>query len=171
MNLQDDDFTLMGVPKRFALDLALLDQQWKNLLRQIHPDKFATDSAAAQRLSMQWSVRINEAYQRLKSPIKRASYLCELAGVPIQAENNTSMPAHFLVQQMQWRESLEEASDTAALEALLADVQAAQVTCQATVTDALDGEPQQYPLAAQTVRAWMFIDKFRLDVLRHLHSL
>jgi molecular chaperone HscB len=59
---------------------------------------------------MQWSVRINEAYQRLKDPLKRAAYLCELAGAPVRAEDNTAMPAAFLMQQMEWREALEDAA-------------------------------------------------------------
>ena len=60
---------------------------------------------------MQWSVRINEAYQRLKDPLRRAAYLCELGGASIQAENNTAMPTAFLMQQMSWREALDEATD------------------------------------------------------------
>ena len=58
---------------------------------------------------MQWAVRVNEAYQRLKDPLKRAAYLCELDGAPIDAENNTAMPADFLMQQMEWREALDDA--------------------------------------------------------------
>ena len=86
-----------------------LDARWKDLQREAHPDKFAAQGAAAQRVAMQWSVRINEAYQRLKDPLKRAAYLCELRGAPINAENNTAMPAAFLMQQMEWREALDEA--------------------------------------------------------------
>jgi molecular chaperone HscB len=86
-----------------------LDARWKELQREAHPDRFAAQGAAAQRVAMQWSVRINEAYQRLKDPLKRAAYLCELHGAPIQAENNTAMPARFLMQQMEWREALDEA--------------------------------------------------------------
>ena len=89
---------------RFAQDRAVLDARWKELQREAHPDKFAAQGAAAQRLAMQWSVRINEAYQRLKDPLQRASYLCELHDAHVNAENNTAMPTEFLLQQMQWRE-------------------------------------------------------------------
>jgi len=126
MNLQSDDFELFGVPRRFAQDRALLDERWKQLQREAHPDRFAAQGPAAQRVAMQWSVRINEAYQRLKDPLKRAAYLCELHGAPIQAEDNTAMPAAFLMQQMEWREALEEAGDEAALDAIDAETQAAR---------------------------------------------
>ena len=97
MNLTDTDFDLFAVPATFAQDRAALDARWKELQREAHPDRFAAQGAAAQRVAMQWSVRINEAYQRLKDPIKRATYLCELNGAPINAENNTAMPADFLM--------------------------------------------------------------------------
>ena len=106
-SLQDDDFRLFGLPMGFALDRAALDERWKALQRQAHPDRFAAQGTAAQRVAMQWSVRINEAYQRLKDPLKRAAYWCELNGAPIKAERNTAMPATFLVQQMTWREALD----------------------------------------------------------------
>lgn len=95
MNLQDNDFVLFGLSERFALDRAQLDAQWKALQRFAHPDQFAAEGLAAQRIAMQWSVRINEAYTRLKDPLKRASYLCELRGAPIAAHTNTAMPASF----------------------------------------------------------------------------
>ena len=103
------DFELFDIPQRFAQDRAQLDARWKDLQREAHPDKFASQGSAAQRVAMQWSVRINEAYQRLKDPMRRAAYLCELGGAPIQAENNTAMPPAFLMQQMTWREALDEA--------------------------------------------------------------
>ena len=78
----------------------MLDARWKDLQREAHPDRFAAQGPAAQRVAMQWSVRINEAYQRLRDPLKRAAYLCELHGAPIRAEDNTAMPAAFLMQQM-----------------------------------------------------------------------
>ena len=109
MNLQYSDFELFGLPQRFRQDRAAIDARWKELQREAHPDRFAAQGQAAQRVALQWSVRINEAYQRLKNPLKRAAYLCELLGAPIHAESNTAMPHEFLVQQMEWREALDEA--------------------------------------------------------------
>lgn len=68
MNLQSNDFELFGLEQRFAQDRLQLDARWKDLQREAHPDKFVAQGAAAQRIAMQWSVRINEAYQRLKNP-------------------------------------------------------------------------------------------------------
>jgi molecular chaperone HscB len=84
MNLQSNDFELFRVPVKFSQDSELLSARWKELQREAHPDKFAAQGVAAQRIAMQWSVRINEAYQRLKDPLRRASYLCELHGAPHQ---------------------------------------------------------------------------------------
>ena len=118
MNIDADDFTLLGLPRAFTLDRAKLDAAWKELQARVHPDRFAADGAASQRVAMQWAVRVNEAHQRLKDPLKRAAYLCELQGVPVQAESNTAMPAAFLMQQMAWRETLEDSDAPDALEAL-----------------------------------------------------
>ena len=119
-----NDFELFDLPVQFAQDRAQLDTRWKDLQREAHPDKFASQGTAAQRVAMQWSVRINEAYQRLKDPMRRAAYLCELGGAPIQPENNTAMPAAFLMQQMEWREELETHKlNKVALEKLAQDIQ------------------------------------------------
>ena len=126
MNLQSDDFELFGLPRQFAQDRSQIDARWKELQREAHPDRFAAQGAAAQRVAMQWSVRINEAYQRLKDPLKRATYLCELNGVSIGAEDNTAMPAAFLMQQMEWREALDDATGEDALDELDDMVQAAR---------------------------------------------
>lgn len=101
MNLHDTDFDLFAVPATFAQDRAVLDARWKELQRQAHPDRFAAQGGAAQRMALQWSVRINEAYRRLRDPLQRAAYLCELRGAPIEAESNTAMPAEFLMRQME----------------------------------------------------------------------
>ena len=98
MQLSVDDFELFGLPPRFAIDRAELDARRRALQAEVHPDRFASADAAARRAAMQWAVRVNEAYERLGDPVRRGAYLCELAGVPIGAEDNTAMPAAFLRQ-------------------------------------------------------------------------
>ena len=163
MNLNDTDFELFAVPATFAQDRGALDARWKELQREAHPDRFASQGAAAQRIAMQWSVRINEAYQRLKEPVRRASYLCELNGAPIEAENNTAMPGDFLMQQMEWRESLDDATAIAAVDALQAEVDAARSRALSSL-DWLIDEKGDFPEASQQVRALMFIERFAQDV-------
>ncbi len=170
MQLQSDDFELFGLPRRFAQERAQLDARWKDLQRQAHPDRFAAEGAAAQRVAMQWSVRINEAYQRLKDPLKRAAYLCELHGAPIRAEDNTAMPATFLMQQMAWREALEDADGTAAIDALEDEVEQARNAALVRVGALLD-EQQDWAGAAQQVRALMFLARFAQDVDRRREQL
>ena len=131
--------------------------------REAHPDRFATADAQAQRQAMQWSVRINEAYQRLKDPLKRAAYLCELHGAPIQAEDNTAMPAAFLMQQMQWREDLDEATRLEDLERMADEVSAARRAMLQDLQTAADVH-HDWPVLAQHVRALMFVERFASDV-------
>jgi molecular chaperone HscB len=166
MNLQSNDFELFGVPPLFAQDRPALDARWKVLQREAHPDKFAAQGTAAQRVAMQWSVRINEAYQRLKDPLKRAAYLCELHGAPVNAENNTAMPTQFLMQQMDWREALDDATgapDTTALHRLAQEVGAAKAAALSECARLLD-EAHDHASAVQQVRGLMFIQRFETDL-------
>ena len=170
ISLQANDFELFDVPVQYAQDRAQLDARWKALQREAHPDRFAADGAAAQRVAMQWSVRINEAYQRLKDPLKRAAYLCELQGAPVQAENNTAMPPAFLMQQMEWRESLDDTNSAETLQALAGVVAEEQRHIQHTLGDLLDvaKDPAQ---AVGQVRALMFIERFTQEVNAKLDRL
>jgi molecular chaperone HscB len=163
VNLQSSDFELFGLPSRFAQDRANLDQRWKDLQREAHPDRFVAQGPAAQRLAMQWSVRINEAYQRLRDPLKRAAYLCELRGAPVNAENNTAMPPAFLMQQMAWREALDDASTMEDLDVLGQQVMVSRVTALQTCAALLDDQGDATG-AVQQVRALMFIERFSVDV-------
>ena len=163
MNLQSNDFELFGLPEQFAQDAARIDARWKELQREAHPDRFAAQGAAAQRIAMQWSVRINEAYKRLKDPLRRAAYLCELRGAAVDAENNTAMPAEFLVEQMEWRESLEEAGSLGEVERLEGELVRARREALQRIEALLD-ERTDPAAAAQQVRALMFIERFGEDV-------
>lgn len=170
MKLDDDDFALFGLPRRFAVDRAALDGRWRALQAEVHPDRFAAAGAAAQRLAMQWAVRVNEAYRRLKDPVARGAYLCELAGVPIDAQSNTAMPVAFLHEQMAWREALDDAADTGAVEALDAEVAARERAMQVELARLLD-ESADAVAAARQVRSLMFVARFRDDIHRRLEAL
>ena len=163
MNLQSSDFELFGLVPRFAQDRAALDARWKELQREIHPDRFAAQGASAQRVAMQWSARINEAYQRLKDPLKRAGYLCELNGAAIKAEDNTAMPAAFLMQQMEWREALDDAQGVDELNQLNDEVSRSRQAALAQCEQLLDAA-HDYPAAVAQVRALMFIERFSRDI-------
>lgn len=170
MHLNDDDFKLFGLPQAFAQDRAAIDTRWKELQREAHPDRHAAQGAAAQRVAMQWSVRINEAYQRLKDPLKRAAYLCELDGAPINAESNTAMPAEFLMEQMAWRESLDDAVSQADLDALDAQLRHARGHLLQRIEALLD-QQKDAAGAAQQVRALMFVERFAHDVEARIDQL
>ena len=169
MKLDDDDFTLFDLPRRHALDRGELDRRWRALQSEVHPDRFAAQGDAAQRIAMQWAVRVNEAYQRLKDPLRRGAYLCELAGSPIEAESNTAMPAAFLMQQMAWREALDEARTQAHVQAIDEGVAQAEHRILADLAASLD-QRHDARAGAGHVRALMFVHRFRQDIERRLDA-
>ncbi len=163
LRIDDDDFRLFAIRRRFVQDRAMLDARWKALQAQVHPDNFAAAGAAAQRVAMQWAIRVNEAYRRLKNPLERAAHLCELHGQATGADSNTGMPAEFLLQQMAWREALEEAATPQRIEALAAEVADRQRSLHDELAVLID-ERQDWPAAAAQVRALMFMARFAADV-------
>lgn len=160
----DDYFSLFGLPARFGLDEEALERAWREVAAQVHPDRYATASAAERRVAMQWAARANEAYRQLRDPLLRARYLCEQAGVDLQTENNTAMPPAFLMQQMEWREMLDDARRDARIAASLrAELEAAQAGMRKQVCELLDGR-RDYAAAAERVREWLFIDKMEQEL-------
>lgn len=163
MNLQSSDFELFGVPEQFAQDMTHISARWKELQNEAHPDKFVARGDADRRLAMQWSVRINEAYQRLKDPLKRASYLCERHSHPINAETNTTMPGEFLMQQMELRELLDDAETVKDFEKILAQSICSKHQQLSKIEQLIDAQ-KNFKAAAQEVRCLMFIERFASEV-------
>jgi molecular chaperone HscB len=158
-------FELFNLPQQFAVDAGALDSAYRDVQGRVHPDKFVNATDAEKRVAMQWATRANEAYQTLKNPQKRAQYLCELNGVDLQTESNTSMPMAFLMQQMEWREELGEAragKDSDALEALDKQLRAERKAQLAQIEQQIDA--RDFAQAAQGVRALMFLEKFGEEV-------
>ena len=170
LDLASTDFELFDTPPRFSQNRSALDARWRALQAEVHPDRFVAEGAAAQRIAMQCAVRVNEAYQRLKDPLKRAAYLCELNGAPIEAENNTAMPTAFLMQQMAWREALDEARTVDDVDALLQQVTDHRRAALTQLEGTLDRD-RDFLAAAQQVRALMFVERFALDIDARLEAL
>lgn len=170
MNLASTDFELFEILPRFRLDRADLDRGWRAVQAKVHPDRFVSEGNAAQRLAMQWALRVNEAYERLKDPVDRAAYLCELNGVAIGAEDNTAMPSAFLMQQMEWREALAEARTASDIEVLADQVALHRTDALAHLQSTLDDE-RNFAAAAQQVRALMFVERFSQDIDRRIDAL
>jgi len=166
MNLQDNHFTLFGLPERFAIDAAALDRAYREVQTQVHPDRFARGSAAEQRVAMQWATRANEAYRVLRDPLQRAIYLCVLRGQDPADEANTRMPQPFLMRQLEWREALDEAKsgkDAEAIDRLRTELDAARAALVADVEHALDRDADP-ATGSERVRQWMFVERFADDV-------
>jgi molecular chaperone HscB len=171
MKLDDDDFTLFGLPRRLALDGDALAQRWRTLQTEVHPDRFAAEGAAAQRVAMQWAVRVNEAYRHLKDPLSRAMVLCELAGHRLDPHDaNRALPADFLTRQMQWHEALADASSADDVKALDAEVAAQLQQLRDAVQADLD-ERNDAAAAVPKLRQWMFLAKMRAEIERRLEAL
>ena len=166
MDFNQNHFALFGLPQAFALDGARLDQAYRDIQAEIHPDRFAHAGEAEQRLAMQWTTRVNEAYQTLKKPFERARYLLLLEGVDAMDPRNTSMPKDFILAQMDWREALEEAraaKDADALGGLEHTLKTRSRALQAELADLLDTR-QDYPGASDALRKLRFMDKLLEEV-------
>lgn len=165
VSLKDSHFDLFHLPAQFALDEAALDAAYRTVQTQVHPDRFAAAGDAQKRIAMQWATRANEAYRTLRDPLKRASYLLSLRGVDIGAENNTAMEPAFLMQQMEWREGIEDAAaarNVDALDALLAELRDEKRVRIERLGTLLDSGADQ--AAAEAVRQLMFIERVASEV-------
>lgn len=164
-NQMQNHFELFQLPVGFEINPEQLDAAYREIQSRVHPDRFAGASSAEQRIAMQWATRANEAYQTLKQPLKRASYLCQLQGIDLQAECNTAMPMDFLMQQMAWREQLDEnRHDAAALHQLEADITSESKSLLIRIAEQL--ALPDYIQAAQLLRQLMFLEKFMADLDR-----
>jgi molecular chaperone HscB len=153
-------FDLFGLPPKYSLDQEALERAYREIQSQVHPDRFAHAGDAERRASLQWTTRVNEAYQVLRNPVQRAAHLLQLRGVDVAFETNTAMPQDFLQQQLELRETLEEAKDPARLDELRRDLRREMKSLEQKLGELLDNS-KDYPAAAVQVRKLMFLS--RLD--------
>lgn len=165
-DFQQNHFQLFGLFPSFQIDMPHLDQSYRALQAQVHPDKFAHLSEAEQRLAMQHSTQVNEAYQTLRNPLARARYLLKLQGVDTQEETNTAMPLDFLMQQMEWREAIAEilqARDAVALDELEARLRRETQSLESQLAGKIDAD-KNYADAAGLVRKLRFMEKLAEEI-------
>jgi molecular chaperone HscB len=159
-------FELFGLPPVFSLDQEMLDKAYRDIQSQVHPDRFAHAGDAERRASLQWTTRVNEAYRTLKSPVQRGKHLLELHGVDVAFETNTAMPADFLMQQMELRETLAEATEAknaAALDGLQRRIDEDKAELEGRLGERIDNK-KDYKGAADLVRELQFLHKLEAEI-------
>ncbi|MGH8798700.1 MAG: Fe-S protein assembly co-chaperone HscB [Casimicrobiaceae bacterium] len=166
IDFSQDYFTLFGLSPRYRCDTARLDAAYRALQTEVHPDRFAAAGAAEQRLALQSSARVNEAYRALKDPVGRAQYLLSLHGIDATAETDTALPLDFLERQLERREAVDQAQiarDAPRLEALLAEVRGEIAALEAALAETLDNR-QSWASARAGVRELQFLSKLAADI-------
>ena len=159
-------FDLLGIPVSFRLEAPELERRYRELQTRVHPDRFATGTDIERRLAMQWATRANEAYRTLRDPVDRARYLLLLKGYDTDEESNTSMPADFLMQQMEWREAVSDAragGDEAALSALRGELDLARRDMLAQLERAIDRDAN-FDAGCSLVRKLRFLQKLEEEI-------
>lgn len=166
MQAMQNHFELFGLSAAFGLETEVLERSYREIQSRVHPDRFAHAGDAERRASLQWTTRVNEAFQTLKNPVTRAQHLLALHGVDVAFETNTAMPPEFLMQQMALREALESATaakDASRLDTLRAELTQSRRVLEEHIGEAIDAK-QDYRSAAELVRKLQFLDKLDSEI-------
>lgn len=161
MDFTRNHFELFGLPTAYALDRDRLDAAYRELQNTVHPDRFAAQPEAEQRVAMQWATQVNEAYRTLRDPVSRGVYLLRLQGIDALDASNTKMAPAFLMQQMEWREAIDAArtgQSIEALDALTDELRSAHRRIEAELASLID-TAHDFPAASEAVRQLRFMDK------------
>lgn len=107
---QGDYFSFLSLPRKLNLDPAQVEQQFRALSRQFHPDYFYNAAPAERRASLERSSYLNDAYRTLKNPVSRAAYLLEVEGVLMRSEQDATkkVPAALLEEVFELNEELDQ---------------------------------------------------------------
>ena len=153
-------FITFDLPATFTVDITSLSARYRDLQAAVHPDRFVNATDAGKREAMSRTVDINEAYTALKDPVRRAMHLLALVGVDGLDAKNTTMPADFLIEQIDWREALADArlkEDDARLEAMFAELASTLASLGDTFDAAYRGE--HFAVATTLARKMRFMQK------------
>ena len=169
-------FQLFAIEVSFDVDLNQLSQTYQTLQRTVHPDRFAHASSQEQLLAVHKSAEINDAYQTLKGPLKRAEYILTLRGVDMPNEQQSFSDNVFLMRQMELREMLADVKFADDVDAALNNVQ--QLLSQeyqellVLMSDQiLENSAATNALACDNLRKLKFYQKLNIEVERLEDSL
>ncbi|ARD43466.1 co-chaperone HscB [Colwellia sp. PAMC 21821] len=162
-------FELFGLDIQFELDLAKLSTLYQTLQKKVHPDRFAHGSSQEQMLAVKKSTLINDAYQTLKKPLKRAQYLLELRGVNMPSEQSSFGDVSFLMHQMELREMLDEVKHADDVDAAVSEVSQVfdsefQQLFNQLQTQLADNTAESNNLACDNLRKLKFYQKLHVDL-------
>ena len=164
----NNPFALFDLPVVFQVDSALLNERYLALQKSLHPDNFSAASAQEQRLAIQKSAEINDALRILKDPITRADSIIALnTGKTENPEEKSNNDIDFLMQQMEWRETLENIEnrkDTDELTAFAQEINQIRHAILSELSTALDA--QQWDIARAITDKLRFIKKLQTEIER-----
>jgi molecular chaperone HscB len=164
-------FELFEIPQRFDVDVAELANRYRELQKAVHPDKFANAGEQQKLLAISKTAQVNDGYQTLKDPIRRAEHMLLLRGVDIDNESTTMKDSGFLMQQLEWREALAELRDSDDIDADIAALEAEFTQYRQQLLDNLskqlvDTQASSAMLAADQVRKLKFMAKLQDELTR-----
>ena len=164
----NNPFALFDLPVAFQVDSALLNERYLALQKSLHPDNFSAASAQEQRLAIQKSAEINDALRILKDPITRADSIIAInTGETENPEEKSNNDIDFLMQQMEWRETLENIEnrqDTDELTAFTQEINQIRHAILSELSTALD--KQQWDIARAITDKLRFIKKLQAEIER-----
>lgn len=164
-NPRENYFALLAVPQSYEVNQSDLTRRYRELQQSAHPDRFAGASERERLHAVQYSSQINEAYETLVSPTRRAAYLLKLAGVDSDMSSTTFQDPEFLMQQMQLREELSELQDASdpesALDRFYQDLDGAANQQKSIFSKAY--AQQQFDEALASYAKLQFLEKLRSE--------
>jgi len=169
MKLSQNYFELFGLPVAFEIDNQKLSESYRELQKVVHPDKFASATEQERRIAMQQASFINEAQQRLKDPVSRASYLLTLHGVELNLEQETTSDTAFLMEQLELREQLSHVKDSSdpfsALDEVMGEVNQRSKQILAKISSGFeDPSAEKLEHVRENLRKMQFLQKLQRQV-------
>jgi molecular chaperone HscB len=166
IDFSHNHYLLFGLPERYRFDPAVLDAAYRRLQVAVHPDRHVAGDAAEQRVALQASARVNEAYRTLKDPVARAEYLLHLKGVDAVMPADSALPIDFLGRQLERREAAEAAvtgRDLRTLDTMLRDVRADAREIELQLAALIDDDAA-WNEARTPTRELRFLSKLAADI-------